>query len=162
MDERKITIIEGPPPTFEFSQEDWAYSLVEGPGLPRIAVTQVRALNGPSLVERCYRAWKEREPIHLEFRNSWGEIQRLPIVAAHYGRIEDTDVLRLWVAVNDTDVEIAYSTDEAEDEDDDFTEEDDELGFSSLFFPEDDLDDDEGDEDDFSDIDPNDDLTLNL
>ena len=160
MDERKITIIEGPPPTFEFSQEDWAYGMVEGPSLPKIAVTQVRALNGPSLVERCYRAWKAREPIHLEFRNSFGEIQRLPIVAAHYGRLDDTDVLRLWVSVNDPEIEITYEVgDEAEDfEDDADDEEFDGLGFFSDEFDDDDEEDDEGG---LSGIDP-DDLTLDI
>jgi len=153
MDERKITIIEGPPPTFEFSQEDWAYGMIEGPSLPKIAVTQVRALNGPSLVERCYRAWKAREPIHLEFRNSVGEIQRLPIVAAHYGRLDDTDVLRLWVSVNDPEIEISYEFEEAEEdeEEEDTDEEFDGLGF----FPDDELD-DEDNENDFPDIDPDD------
>ncbi len=108
MDERKITIIEGPPPTFEVAMDEWALGLVEGPSLSRIAVTQVRALNGPALVERCYRAWRQQEPIHLEFRTPEGLIQRLPIVAAHYSQIDDADVLRLWVAANDPDVLVEY------------------------------------------------------
>jgi len=119
MEERKITIIEGPPPTFEMAMDEWALGLVEGPSLSRIAVTQVRALNGPALVERCYRAWKQQEPIHLEFRTSEGLIQRLPIVAAHYSQIDDADVLRLWVATNDPDVLVEYEfVDEVADEDD--------------------------------------------
>ncbi len=108
MDERKITIIEGPPPTFEAAMDEWAMAMVEGPSLKKIAVTRVRALNGPALVERCYRAWKQREPIHLEFRSADGLIQRVPIVAAHYSQIDDADVLRLWVAVDNPDIEIDY------------------------------------------------------
>ncbi len=108
MDERKITIIEGPPPTFEVAMDEWVFSVVEGPRPPRIAVTQVRALNGPALIERCYRAWRQREPIHLEFRGADGLIQRVPIVAAHYSQIDDADVLRLWVMVEDPDMEVSY------------------------------------------------------
>ncbi len=108
MEERKITIIEGPPPTFEAAMDEWAMSMVEGPSLKKIAVTRVRALNGPALVERCYRAWKQREPIHLEFRSADGLIQRVPIVAAHYSQIDDADVLRLWVAVDNPDIEVDY------------------------------------------------------
>ncbi len=158
MDERKITIIEGPPPTFEFAQEFWAYGMVEGPSIPRIAVTEVRSLNGPSLVERCYRAWKAGEPIHLEFRNSFGEIQRLPIVAAGYERRDGGDVLQLWVAIGTPEIEVTYEfADDDEDWDDNEDEDFDELGFFS-----DDFDDEnEDDENDFSDIDP-DDLTLDI
>ncbi|GEM_PF-199566 len=117
MDERKITIIEGPPPTFEAAGDDWAFSLVEGPALSQIAVTRVRALNGPALVERCYRAWRQREPIHLEFRAPDGLIQRVPIVAAHYSRMDDADVLRLWVAVDNADIQVEYEfVDDDEDE----------------------------------------------
>jgi len=108
MEERKITIIEGPPPTFESAIDEWAMAMVEGPSLKKIAVTRVRALNGPALVERCYRAWKQREPIHLEFRSADGLIRRVPIVAAHYSQIDDADVLRLWVAVDNPDIEVDY------------------------------------------------------
>ena len=160
MDERKITIIEGPPPTFEFAQEDWAYGMVEGPSIPRIAVTEVRALNGPSLIERCYRAWKAGEPIHLEFRNSFGEIQRLPIVAAGYERRDGGDVLQLWVAIGTPEIEVTYEfADEDEDWDDNEDDEFDGLGFFSEDF--DDEEEGEDDENDFSDID-SDDLTLDI
>ena len=118
MEERKITIIEGPPPTFEIAADDWTLSLVEGPSLSQIAVTRVRALNGPALVERCYRAWRQREPIHLEFRAPDGLIQRVPIVAAHYSQVDDADVLRLWVAIDNTDIEVEYEFVDDEDEDD--------------------------------------------
>ncbi len=118
MEERKITIIEGPPPTFEATMEDWPLALAEGPSPQQIAVTQVRALNGPALVERCYRAWRQREPIHLEFRSADGLIQRVPIVAAHYSQIDDADVLRLWVAVDNPDIQVDYEFVEDDEADD--------------------------------------------
>ncbi len=103
-EERKITIIEGPTPEFEPVQEDaadyWAGAL-EGPSPQSyIAVTRVRAFNGPALVERCYRAWrKRREGMYFEFRTPLGLVQRVPIVAVRYVPTEEGDVLLLWVVL---------------------------------------------------------------
>ncbi len=99
-EERKITIIEGPPPTFEPVQPDTHSVLIgvlEGPEVGHLAVTRVRALNGPALVERCYRAWRDREMIPLEFRTALGTVQRVPIVAVRYVPTEEGDMLILWV-----------------------------------------------------------------
>src|SRR5882757_654553 len=53
----KITIIEGPTPVFEQTPETWLPSLSEGPTLPDLALTRLRTLNGPAMVERCWKAW---------------------------------------------------------------------------------------------------------
>ena len=121
-DERKITIIEGPTPTFEAINEDWVLGQVEGPTLARLAFTQVRALNGPELINRCYRAWHAREPIHLEFRDPSGLIRRVPIVAARHHPTDEGDVLMLWVYTQDPDivVEYGYYEDEDDEEDEDW------------------------------------------
>ena len=133
MDERKITIIEGPPPTFQAAADDWAFALVEGPSLSQIAVTEVRALNGPALIERCYRAWRKREPIHLEFRRPDGLVQEVPIVAAHYAQMDEADVLRLWVAVDNPDIQVTYDfVDEATEDIADLLAEDDEDDLEDL------------------------------
>ena len=63
MDE-KITIIEGPPPVFEAVNDGWALGLNEGSHLSVPALTRLRTFNGPALVERCYRAWNSKLPIH--------------------------------------------------------------------------------------------------
>ena len=68
--EEKITIIEGPSPTFEAVSEDWVMGLNESPTLADVALTRLRTFNGPSLVERCYRAWTNQETIRLEFRGA--------------------------------------------------------------------------------------------
>ena len=48
-----------------------------------IASTQtLRTFNGQALVERCYRAWRGRVPIHLEYRQSDGLNNEAPIIAA--------------------------------------------------------------------------------
>ncbi|HEY56981.1 MAG TPA: hypothetical protein G4O04_00245 [Anaerolineae bacterium] len=120
-EERKITIIEGPTPTFEPANEDWLLGQVEGPSLSRLAFTQVRALNGPELINRCYRAWHAREPIHLEFRDPSGLIRRVPIVAARHLATDEGDVLQLWVYTDEPDiiVEYSYYDEEEDDEDED-------------------------------------------
>lgn len=131
----KITIIEGPPPTFELASEAWLLGLTEGPVPTQIALCRVRTANGPQLVERCYRAWRDRETIHLEFRSEDGLTQQAPIVAVRWVEVEQGDVLLLWVRLADDEIEIEL----------DFDLEDDDI--------EGDFDDDEG-------LDPPFDLTL--
>jgi hypothetical protein len=116
--EDKITIIEGPPPTFEEVEESWALGLNESPYLAEIAVTRLRTFNGPALVERCHRAWRNQQSIHLEYRESDGMEQRAPIVAARYVDTGEGDVLILWVRIADEDAEIELDyEDDSDDED---------------------------------------------
>jgi hypothetical protein len=116
--EDKITIIEGPPPTFEEVEESWALGLNESPYLADIAVTRLRTFNGPALVERCHRAWRNQQAIHLEYRESDGLEQRAPIVAARYIETEDGDMLILWVRITNEDAEIELDyEDDSDDED---------------------------------------------
>jgi hypothetical protein len=116
--EDKITIIEGPPPTFEEVDESWALGLNESPYLADIAVTRLRTFNGPALVERCYRAWRQQQSIHLEYRESDGLEQRAPIVAARYVETEDGDMLILWVRIanEDAEIELDYEDDSDDEE----------------------------------------------
>jgi hypothetical protein len=120
-EERKITIIEGPTPEFEAVQEeaaDFLAGVLEGPSPQSyIALTRVRALNGPALVERCHRAWRERESIYLEFRTPVGLVQQVPIVAVRYIPTEEGDVLMLWVMLPLEVIEhLADGTSEDEDD----------------------------------------------
>jgi hypothetical protein len=130
MDE-KITIIEGPPPTFEAANDSWPLGLNESSVLSEIAVTRLRTFNGPALVERCHRAWHHQEPIHLEYRSSDGLPASAPIVAARYIETDDGQLLVLWVRLNqdETELEIGFenSDDDVDDADgyDDDTDEDD-------------------------------------
>ena len=102
----KITIIEGPPPVFEPIQEAWALGLGEGPRLPLTLLTRLRTFNGPALVERCYRRWNAREPIHLHFRNDLGLEEKAPIVAARSVQTEDGHMLLLWISLDPRRVHI--------------------------------------------------------
>lgn len=121
MDE-KITIIEGPPPTFEAVNDGWVTGLLESASLADIAVTRLRTFNGPALVERCNRAWRSQNSIHLEYRSSDGLEQSAPIVAARTLDVEDGQLLLLWVRLTNDEVELelGYDDDSSDDPDDDF------------------------------------------
>ena len=118
--DQKITIIEGPPPTFEAVNDGWVMGLNESPTLGEIAVTRLRTFNGPALVERCYRAWNNHQPIHLEFRSADGLEQQAPIVAARTLETDEGHLLILWVRLTDEEVELelGYEDDQSDSDDD--------------------------------------------
>lgn len=120
--EEKITIIEGPPPTFEIVQEGWAYGLNESPSLADVFVTRLRTFNGPALVERCHRAWRNRQSISLEYRGEDGLEREAQIIAARYVETDEGHLLLLWLRMADEDVELEFGY---EDDYDDFDFDDD-------------------------------------
>lgn len=126
MDE-KITIIEGPPPTFEAVNDSWSLSLIESPVLSEIAITRLRTFNGAELVERCHRAWRKQEPIHLEYRSSDGLPASAPIIAARYVETDEGQLLVLWVRLHqdETELEIEFDDDDDDDLDSDEYDDDD-------------------------------------
>jgi hypothetical protein len=95
--EDKITIIEGPPPVFESINDGWALGLNESPWLYDLTLTQVRTFNGPALVERCHRAWKQGITMYLHYRDEMGLEEKAPILAARSAETADGQVLLLWV-----------------------------------------------------------------
>lgn len=112
----KITIIEGPPPTFETAVDPWAYSLSEGPLPFQVALCRLRTFNGPALVERCYRAWRRRQPVMLEYRIPDGQTQTTPIVAARWAELDEGQVLLLWIRLPERDFEFEFEMDDGFDE----------------------------------------------
>lgn len=150
--EDKITIIEGPPPTFEAVNDGWVLGLGEGPTLSEIALTRLRTFNGPALVERCHRAWRHQQSIYLEYRTQEGLSQQTPIVAARHVEVEEGDVLMLWVRLESDEIELELTYDnEMYDEDDlDLDDFDDEFDYEDEDEFDDDFDDylDDDDEDD--------------
>ncbi|HSR47767.1 MAG TPA: hypothetical protein VLL77_07230 [Anaerolineales bacterium] len=115
MDEaEKITIIEGPPPTFEAVTDVWPLGVVEGPDPSVVALCRMRTFNGPELVGRCSRAWRDGLPIHLEFRDLSGLTQQMQIIAARWNEIDEGDVLTLWVraAASDLGFELLFDEDD--------------------------------------------------
>ena len=96
----KITVIEGPTPVFEQTNETWLPSLAEGPTLPSLAMTRLRTFNGPSMVERCWKAWDEGRPVHLEYRDEDGLTQAAEVLAARYNDTSDGHVLLLYLRLD--------------------------------------------------------------
>lgn len=143
MEDTKITIIEGPTPTFEMVYDSWANGIVDSSILSNVAITRLRTANGPSLVERCYRAWNRRDPIHLEFRANDGMTQEVPIVAARATETDDGDMLLLWVRLPERDLVVDFVLDDQVD--------DEYLDFDDLddYDSEDDFDDEDDDDLDF-------------
>jgi hypothetical protein len=118
--DNKITIIEGPMPTFEVVRDEWVLGLIDSPSLADHAVTNLRTFNGPELVRRCYRAWRDNEPIFLEYRTMEGLLAEAPIVAARFVEIDEGQMLVLWVRMENQDIEIELDYgDDHEDWDDD-------------------------------------------
>ncbi len=119
--EEKITIIEGPPPTFEQIPELWVHGLSEGAMQSEMVMTRLRTFNGPSLVERCYRAWNNQRNIQLEYRTSDGLNAEAPIIAARNMETDEGDMLLLWLRLPDDSVEleIGYGDDFDDDDFDD-------------------------------------------
>ncbi|MHB8806963.1 MAG: hypothetical protein ACYC59_05220 [Anaerolineaceae bacterium] len=122
--EDKITIIEGPPPVFEPIEDGWALGLTEGPFLFDMSLTQVRTFNGPELVERCHRMWKENGIIHLHYRNEMGVEEKVPIMAARSIETDEGQVLLLWTRHSPEDFEDFDDLDDLDDDEYDDDEED--------------------------------------
>lgn len=133
--EDKITIIEGPTPVFEDTNDGWAIGLNESPILYDTIFTQVRTYNGPALVERCHRAWKKQASIFLHYKNEDGLEEKAPIVAARSIDSDQGQVLLLWLRQLPTyddikDLVDNFSEEEYDDDEDyeDDIDEDDEDG----------------------------------
>lgn len=112
----KITIIEGPTPNFESVDDGWALGLNEGPFLYDLVLTRLRSFNGPALVERCHRAWKDQSSMFLHFRNDIGMEEKVPIMAARTVESPDGQVLLLWVRLEPEDAEAEIDLSDDDDE----------------------------------------------
>ena len=128
---RKITIIEGPPPTFELTRDPWLLGLTECPVPTRVVLCRVRTFNGPDLVERCYQAWRDAQSINLEYRSQEGLTQQAPIVAVRWVEQSEGHVLFLWLRLKDDEIEIEVDFDVGGF--DDYTDEDGDDCNSNLF-----------------------------
>jgi hypothetical protein len=118
--EEKITIIEGPTPTFEQIPELWVHSLSDGPMQSEMVMTRLRSFNGQSLVDRCSRAWRNLRSIQLEYRTQDGLNAEAPIIAARNVETDEGDMLMLWLRMPDDSVELEIGYDDDIDEEDDW------------------------------------------
>ena len=127
--EDRITIIEGPTPVFEPVQDGWALGLNETRQFSVTALTRLRTLNGPALVERCYRSWRQKQPISLHYRDEAGLETTAPILAARAVQTDDGHILLLWLHVERDDLELEIDADDDDDIDDDMDDVDDDDDF---------------------------------
>jgi hypothetical protein len=107
-----ITIIEGPPPTFEAIREEWALGLAECPDLSHVVSTRLRTFNGPALVERCHHAFRKQQPIKLVFRTTEGLESQAPILAARSVDVEEGQMLILWLRFSGDEVDFELGVDD--------------------------------------------------
>ncbi len=126
----KITIIEGPPPTFEAVADGWVLGLNEAPNLYGVGITRLRTFNGPALIERCHRAWRSQNSINLEYREPDGLQAAAPILAARTAETDEGQVLVLWVRLDADEAEMLAGMDDDEDADDDDNDNDDDYGLN--------------------------------
>ncbi|NCF66491.1 MAG: hypothetical protein GWP61_10975 [Chloroflexi bacterium] len=108
-----IEIIEGPPPEFQPTMQNWLQSLYEGPEVTEVAMCQLRTATGGDIKERCEIAWEEGRPVRLDFPDEWGMRQQLDVVALRLSEVEEGQLLTIWVAVPYMPVE-----EESDEEDD--------------------------------------------
>jgi hypothetical protein len=92
-----ITIVEGPPPDFREVSNEWPIGVLEGTANTEIKLCEMRAFNGPKLVERCYKAWGEGRSARLDFPTGDGVRKELDILAARWEAVEEGHKLYLWV-----------------------------------------------------------------
>lgn len=96
----KITIVEGPPPTFELVSNPWLLAMSEGPTLPYTGRCLLRTMDGTALVERCQAAWSEGRDTCLEYMSPDGETKEALILAARSGEVLSGQVLYLWLRLD--------------------------------------------------------------
>lgn len=94
-----ITIVEGPPPDFQESANEWALGVLESHLNSDVAVCEMRTFNGPKMVDRCQTAWQDGRPARLDFPTGDGGRGELDIVAIRWEEVEEGHKLRLWVKV---------------------------------------------------------------
>ena len=129
----KITIIEGPPPTFELVADSWLLSLIEGPAPARVGMCRVRAFNGPVLVERCYKAWRDSQPSHREYLSEDGLTEHAPIIAIRWVEQLEGHLVLLWVRLDENKFEIEIDFDFDDFNLDDYDDGEDEPDFRMPF-----------------------------
>jgi hypothetical protein len=128
--EEQITIIEGPSPVFELVDDSWGMSVNEGTQPYDVALTRLRTFNGPALVERCVRTWRQKGTIYLRFRDETGEENQTPILAAQYQATDGGEMLLLWVRI--PHVEESFEGDDDDSTGEDYGDFDDDFGDSGV------------------------------
>ena len=94
-----ITIVEGPPPDFHDVANEWSIGVYEGLESTEVAMCEMRALDGPKLVERCQRAWEDGRTARLDFPTGDGMRGELDIIAIRWEEVDEGHKVSLWVKI---------------------------------------------------------------
>lgn len=113
-----ISIIEGPPPQFEFADGQSWLGWQDTSAPYELARCDTRTFNGPKLVKRCHDAWSEKRAVMLEFKDMDGFKQRVEIAAIRYEDLDEGTLLQLWVRLP-VEMQLIALDDEDDDQDDD-------------------------------------------
>lgn len=117
MEPEVITIIEGPPPDIQLSQELWSFSLWEGAAPRSFGVCQMRTFKGSSMIDRCTSAWRAGRAVRLDFPQRDGLRKQVDVLAARTDQTPDGDVLFLWI-VAPLGEELESESEDADENDD--------------------------------------------
>lgn len=112
----RISIVEGPEPTFETVQGSWASALINGTGGHDVVLTHLRTMNGTGLIERCHQTWNQQDTMMLHYRNEYGE-HEVPIIAARAFDTDEGQKITLWLRVKPESVKVVVSSDEEDSQD---------------------------------------------
>ncbi len=115
MEPELITILEGPTPDFMPNPQGWVQSIYEGPMEADVALCQLRTGNGPDIVDRSLRAWKEGRSVRLDYPDDLRLRQQVDVVALRLTKIDEGDLLLLWVTLP-WEMEDVEEGDESDDE----------------------------------------------
>jgi hypothetical protein len=92
-----ISIIDGPPPEFYFTEDVMSHELYDATKPYEVARVEMRTMSGPKMIARCRNAWDVQKPVMLEFKDLDGFKQRLEICGARYEELTEGTLLQLWV-----------------------------------------------------------------
>ena len=92
-----ISIIEGPPPQFQFVDDPSLLGFQNTQGPFEVARTDTRTFNGPKMIDRCRNAWAQKRAVMLEYRDMDGLKQRVEICGIRFDKLDEGTLLQIWV-----------------------------------------------------------------
>jgi hypothetical protein len=92
-----ISIIEGPPPQFQFVDDQSLLGFQNTQGPFEVARTDTRTFNGPKMIDRCRNAWAQKRAVMLEYRDMDGLKQRVEICGIRFDKLDEGTLLQIWV-----------------------------------------------------------------
>lgn len=118
-----ISIIEGPPPQFQFEDDQSTLLFQDTSGPFEIARCDTRTFSGPKMMARCSNAWAERRSVMLEYKDLDGLKQRTEICGIRFDKLDEGTLLQIWVRFP-IEMQLIQIEDEEDDHDDEDENED--------------------------------------